>query len=238
MLKANGARLLTNATRSFGGNSVAGIYGLGVSALRGNFTRANGGLFNFAAGGHTISSVTDRAAVPSGYRGTGAYVMARKAGGLSSHSEVLPAASFSGTGAMGVNGVGSFAAVSSWTAIGQLVVSGVGSFAATAAFSGNAIATLSAAGSFSAVSSFEAAITAVAWATGQFTPAYTGAGILTATGQLAGSFPITDATLTADDVAAAVMEAMNAAPPDVNVAKVNGLPVAGSGTEADPWGPE
>ena len=41
-LKANGARLLTNANRAFGGNAVAGIYGLGVSALSSNFTRAIG----------------------------------------------------------------------------------------------------------------------------------------------------------------------------------------------------
>lgn len=238
MLKANGARLLTNATRSFGGNSVAGIYGLGVSALRSNNVRANGALFNFVAGEHTISSVTDRASVPSGYRGTGAYVMARKAGGLSSHSEARATAAFSGTGAMGVNGAGAFTASSSWTAVGQLVVSGVGSFAATASFSGNAIATLSAAGAFTAASTFSAGITAKAWATGQFTPAYIGTGVLTAKGSLAGSFPITDAALTADDVAVAVIEAMNSAPPDVNIAKVNGLPVAGSGTEADPWGPE
>jgi hypothetical protein len=179
-----------------------------------------------------------KSAFNPGYNTHYAWQHAYQAGGLSSHNAARPAATFSGSGAMGVNGVGSFAAVSSWTAIGQLVVSGVGSFAATATFSGNAVATLSAAGSFSATSTYGADITAVAWASGQFTPAFTGAGILTGTGQLVGSFPVTDAALTADDVAAAVMEAMNAAPPDVNVAKVNGLPVAGSGTEADPWGPE
>lgn len=35
----------------------------------------------------------------------------------------------------------------------------------------------------------------------------------------------------------AVVTAMNANPPDVNVKKVNGYTVDGSGTQADPWGP-
>jgi len=38
-------------------------------------------------------------------------------------------------------------------------------------------------------------------------------------------------------LAAAVIAAMNATPPDVNIAKINGLGVDGAGTEANPWGP-
>jgi hypothetical protein len=38
-------------------------------------------------------------------------------------------------------------------------------------------------------------------------------------------------------LAAAVLAAMNTTPPDVNIAKINGLVVDGTGTEADPWGP-
>jgi len=34
-----------------------------------------------------------------------------------------------------------------------------------------------------------------------------------------------------------IIAAMNADPPDVNIAKINGLVVDGTGTEADPWGP-
>ena len=193
---------------------------------------------NFYTPAQPMDTGQDKTAFNAGYNTHYAWWHAYESGGMSSHNAARPAVTFSGTGAMGVNGAGSFAAVSSWTAVGQLVVSGVGSFAATASFSGNAIATLSAAGAFTAASTFTAGITAKAWATGQFTPAYTGTGVLTAKGSLAGSFPITDAALTADDVAVAVIEAMNSAPPDVNIAKVNGLPVAGSGTEADPWGPE
>lgn len=178
-----------------------------------------------------------KSAFNPGYNTHYAWQHAYQAGGLSSHNSARPAVTFSGSGAMGVNGAGAFTAASSWVAVGQLVVSGVGSFAATAAFSGNAIATLSAAGAFTAASTYSAGITAKAWAAGQFAPAYTGSGTMSGKGQLVGSFPNVDAALTADEVAAAVMEAMNAAPPDVNIAKVNGLPVAGSGTEADPWGP-
>lgn len=42
---------------------------------------------------------------------------------------------------------------------------------------------------------------------------------------------------TAAQNAAAVITAMNANPPDVNVKKVNGYTVDGSGSDADPWGP-
>jgi len=38
-------------------------------------------------------------------------------------------------------------------------------------------------------------------------------------------------------LAAAIVAAMNASPPDVNIAKINGLGVDGAGTEANPWGP-
>jgi len=41
----------------------------------------------------------------------------------------------------------------------------------------------------------------------------------------------------AADNAAAVLEAMAASPPPVDVAQVNGVPVAGSGSDNDPWGP-
>ena len=38
-------------------------------------------------------------------------------------------------------------------------------------------------------------------------------------------------------LAAAIVAAMNASPPDVNIARINGLDVDGDGTEANPWGP-
>jgi hypothetical protein len=38
-------------------------------------------------------------------------------------------------------------------------------------------------------------------------------------------------------IAAETVAAMNAAPPDVNISKINGLLVTGTGTEATPWGP-
>jgi hypothetical protein len=38
-------------------------------------------------------------------------------------------------------------------------------------------------------------------------------------------------------LAEAILAAMNASPPDVNIAKINGLDVDGAGTEANPWGP-
>jgi hypothetical protein len=42
---------------------------------------------------------------------------------------------------------------------------------------------------------------------------------------------------TAAQIAAATLAAMAAAPPPVNVAKVNNYTISGGGTEIDPWGP-
>jgi hypothetical protein len=39
------------------------------------------------------------------------------------------------------------------------------------------------------------------------------------------------------DIASITLAAMNANPPDVNISKITGLSVIGSGTEASPWGP-
>lgn len=43
--------------------------------------------------------------------------------------------------------------------------------------------------------------------------------------------------ITQEQIATAVLAAMNAAPPDVNMVKVKGQTVNGAGTESDPWGP-
>ena len=52
------------------------------------------------------------------------------------------------------------------------------------------------------------------------------------------SYAISTGSLpTAEQFAAAVLAAMNAAPPNVNLVQVKGQAVAGSGSEADPWGP-
>jgi hypothetical protein len=45
-------------------------------------------------------------------------------------------------------------------------------------------------------------------------------------------------SLSTADIAAAVIAAMNLNPPSVNMAQVNGQLIQGTGTEANPWGPE
>ena len=68
--------------------------------------------------------------------------------------------------------------------------------------------------------------------------AYT-AGLQTVLIQSAASTVVTPAGVipTPEQIAAAILAAMNANPPAVNVAQVNGYTVDGQGTEADPWGP-
>jgi hypothetical protein len=42
---------------------------------------------------------------------------------------------------------------------------------------------------------------------------------------------------TASEIALAVLAAMNDTPPSVNMTKVRGQAISGSGSESDPWGP-
>lgn len=84
LLCANGSRTATGPNRMFSG----------VTTVAGGHRKENVGVphtkANWPVGEHAISGVTDRASVPDGARPPVAWVMARKAGGLSSHNEALP----------------------------------------------------------------------------------------------------------------------------------------------------
>lgn len=83
-LKCNGgAKLHTHVNRVWGGNAVAGIYGLGLSALRGNFVRGSGCQRNFFHHDGAVSGIRT-SGVPNGYRHPGSWLQPDEAGGLSS----------------------------------------------------------------------------------------------------------------------------------------------------------
>jgi hypothetical protein len=136
----------------------------------------------------TAEGYSAKSGIPSGHLHPSSWMLPQKPGGLSSHSESIGVASWSGGIAAGRNIVGTFAGAATYTATGQLVVSGSGTFAGVAAFSGNVIAALAASGTFSGVASFSAATVAKGNITATFTGAASFEAIRYASGSLAGSF--------------------------------------------------
>jgi hypothetical protein len=166
-LLANGTRLHTHVNRAWGGNSVAGIYGLGVTANQATFTRGSGCCRNWYAGDAVVSGQTVKSALPNGYNHPYAWLLPRKAGGMSSHNQTLLTVSGTASGAEGLNAAGSTSFLITTDATGQLIASAIGtsSFAVTA--TGSVIATLGAPGTASFAITATGTVGALAWAIGE-----------------------------------------------------------------------
>lgn len=131
---------------------------------------------------------SDIASVPSGGRHPVVWIMPQKAGAIASRFNADFTLSASGSGAMGLNAVGS----SSFTitiadAAGDLVVSGAGTSSFTITATGNAVATLNGTGSASLAFDATAIKGALAW--GDSAASFSISGTLTpyATGSMIGS---------------------------------------------------
>jgi len=165
-LKVNGGRLHTHVNRAWGGNAVAGIYGLGVTALRSTGVRGIGVVKNWTAGSAAITDQTKKSALPQGYNHPYGWLLPRVAGGMSSHNQTFITITSVGSGAEGLNGVGSTTITITADGTGQLIASAIGtsSFAVTA--TGSVIATLGAPGSASFAVTCSGTVGAIAWAYG------------------------------------------------------------------------
>ena len=136
----------------------------------------------------TAEGYSPKSGIPSGHLHPSSWMLPQTAGGLSSHSEAIGVASWSGNIAAGRNIAGAFDGVAAFTGTGQLVVSGSGTFAGVAAFDGNIIAALAAAGTFDGVASFSGATTAYGNILGVFTGVASFEAVRYATGSISGSF--------------------------------------------------
>lgn len=175
------------------------------------------------------------AAFPDGYYTPQAYVLPRKAGRMSS----LNTTEFSFTPtALAVGGITTDAAASFSInfadAAGELISSGEG-FASLSFTFANALltASLNAIGEASfTLTTNTPTLGAEASGTGSATFAITGSMTPYAIGSMSGS-TVDNSTLTT----AAILAAMNASPPAVNIKKVNDVTVNGTGAPGSEWGP-
>ena len=173
------------------------------------------------------------AAIPYGYYGgRGAWVQPKKGGAVSGVNAIALTIGASGAGSMGKNTSGTASITFDLSGVGGLISSASGVASISLGASGNIFASKSTSGT--------AGITLGA------------TGTLKATGKIQGTAPISlSANWTPYAVGwisgstasggvlteASIIAAMNANPPKVNIAKVNDVPVTGTGAPGSEWGP-
>jgi len=172
------------------------------------------------------------ASMPSGARNPVAWLLARKPGAIASRNNARITLGATGAGSMGKNTSGTASITFDLSGVGGLISSASGVASITLGASGNIFAAKFTSGT--------AGITLGA------------AGTLKATGKIQGTAPISLAAnwtpyavgwisgSTASGgvlTEASIIAAMNANPPKVNIAKVNDVPVTGTGAPGNEWGP-
>ena len=227
-LKVNGARLHTHVNRIFGGNAVAGIYGMGVNSLRSRLER--GAFNNFPYGSHAIDDVTIKAGVPNGYRPPYSFRIPQVAGALSSHSESFITVTSSGSGAEGLGGVGASTVTINASAIGGLIAGGVGSATVSITANGSIIASVGGVGSATITIGAVGDPGAIGWLDGDTIISLSGSLASYAIGHMEGTTE--DSGLT---VAGIVNGVWNALADENNEPGSMGELLNNSGAGANPW---
>lgn len=198
----------------------------GAAILRSNF-----GKHGMVRNSYQVFAAT--AAIPYGYYGgRGAWVQPKKGGAVSGVNAIALTIGASGAGSMGKNTSGTASITFDLSGVGGLISSASGVASISLGASGNIFASKSTSGT--------AGITLGA------------TGTLKATGKIQGTAPISLAAnwtpyavgwisgSTASGgvlTEASIIAAMNANPPKVNIAKVNDVPVTGTGAPGNEWGP-
>lgn len=141
---------------------------------------------------------------PEGYTpGSGAWVIARTAGGMSSFVNCRATFSIAGNGASGFNIDGPVNAVFAFNSTGQLIASATGSSSMVFAFNGTVIATLGVPGSISFAVTANATPTAIGWMVGPTQATFTFSAVSYAVGNMIGAW-VASTGLTPQSLAEAV----------------------------------
>lgn len=200
--------LVQNGMRHVTGGKVLGGDALidgGLASIQPSRFNSASNRMNYTAGG---AITDDLAAVPAGARHPVAWIMPRKAGGLSSHNEASGSVTATLSMASGIN-IEGLAEGTTPTAEAtlQLVVSMLATAAGEATTNANLNAALLLAGTANGEATNNAIITALAWAIGQANGEATATLVRYATGELKGSIsPFTE--LSPEGLAAAVWNSL------------------------------
>lgn len=220
-----------------------------AQAVERNTWAQAGALRNWWAGDATVTggaSSANKSSVPDGLRHPASWLMSPKAGGMSSRNNAAAAFSASGAAVGGITTTGSAAfSINFAAATGGLITSGAGSASFAFGVAGAMTGLISGAGSASmSISVASALLGAIAGGSGSASFSFSGSLTPYAVGNMVGS--TSGSTISADDLAASLLAvaiaratqtALEATAIPVNVTKVHGQTIDGSGTELDPWGP-
>ena len=176
-----------------------------------------------------------KSAIPYGHLSPSAWVLPKTAGGMSSRNVTGLSIAVTGLAYGGVTSPGTASITFTVAdAAGQLISSGTGSASMTFTVA-DALLTASLNGEGSAsftITTNTPLLGALAGGTGTASMVFAGTLLPYAIGSMSGS-TVDNTVLTTD----ALLAAMNAAPPSVNVKKVNDVTVNGTGAPGDYWGP-
>lgn len=186
-------------------------------------------------GGMRNAAFSALAGLPNGHLAGSSWKLPQKAGAMSSANFTVASITASGLAVGGITADAFTAfAITVADAAGQLISSGTGS--ASFAITSNTpllTASLGAVGSVTfSISTNTPLLGALAGGAGAASFAITGALTPYAIGSMTGS-TVDNTTLTT----AAILAAMNAEPPAVNVKRVNDVAVTGTGAPGNEWGP-
>lgn len=224
LICANGSRTASGPGRMFSG----------VTTVAGGYRRENIGVphsrLNWFAGNHTISGVTDRGAIPAGYRHPGAWLPPRKSGGLSSRNSAVITFTPAGNAAQGINLDGTTSITFTVSGSAAAVASAACTTAITFTTAGNAVAPLQAIGAASITFTTTGDLSAPASLTGTATITFDADMITGAIGHMVAE-PI-DQSLTPDSIALSVWSAVAASNNDVGTM---GEKLNDAGSAANPW---
>jgi hypothetical protein len=216
-------------SRYLNGNAAAGG---GQASMRSNFNK-------HGMQRNAFEQFDAKSAIPYGHLSPSAWVLPKRAGGISSHNVTLLTASTSGLAVGGItaDAPASFAFTVE-PAAGQLISSGIGSASMTFT-----VANLLLTASLNGVGSSAFTITtntpllgAEASAIGDAVLSFTASLTPFAIGSMSGS-TVDNSVLTVDAIAAGVLAAALTSPIAADIKKVNSYTVDGNGQTGTEWGP-
>lgn len=154
---------------------------------------------------------TDLAGIPDGYRNQYAWVQPQKAGAIASRNQISGEGDASASIAGGLNGEATLAGVGALSGVGALIISLVAALSGSGDITNaDAKAFLQLAASLAGEGDIAAAITAIGHAEAAVSGAGDLDGLASALGELAASITVTGDALTTANVAAAILDAVDA----------------------------
>jgi hypothetical protein len=206
---------------------------LGGGAQGEGMNRGESNKSSMARGAFTNAAWQAKSGVPDGYRAPYAWVLPKKAGGLSARNNLSGAGALSLTMARGLNGAAGLTGAGSLSGTAALIVSLVAAVTGSGTItSASAIAFLNLAANLAGAGNITASIKAIGHALAALSGSGTATSTIRATGALTADIAVTGDLLNSANVGAAVWSAIATAN---NEAGTMGEKLNDAGSAGNPW---